>query len=373
MHQRYRDARSLIAMNHPFFATVMFHLDHVEDPNIPTMCTNGKNIRFNPSFVEGLTLDECAGVIIHEICHVIFMHHLRAAELGKATGELSPELWNYATDFAINYQLHGDQVKLPDPHLYDTQFEGMTAEEIYDRLLQGATKLNSEGLIGDVEAPTDGEGNPLSDAELSKMKIDVTSVILQAGQAAQQMGNIPGFARELLDRLTESKADWREVLWQFVSSGQEFGYDWNRPNRRFSMSPFILPSFGAHGLPALNCIIDTSGSVSRDALIQFLSEINAAAEAYSIEDVLIVQCDTQVHSIHQGSVKDGEIRPPITGRGGTDMNPALDELRERRPAPTILFSDMEIPPLQPFPYPMLFCRYGRGGIHPGTGPMIDVT
>lgn len=375
MHQRYKDARSIVAMEQPFFATVLFHLKEEETTRIDTMATDGKTIFVNPDFVEKLTLQETAGVIIHEVCHVVFMHHLRMAELdngqGLTKGSIA-KMWNAATDFAINYQLHEDKVVLPEPHLYDKKWEGMNAEEIYERLVDNAEKIPESGGIGEVMPGVDDEGDPLDSGGVAKEKVEITSMILQAGEMAKKMGNLPGFAKELIDKLTESKVDWREVLWQHVSSGHEFGFNWTKPNRRYHASKFIMPSFGAKGMPALNCIIDTSASVSGDELSQFLTELNAAVEAYGIEDVITVMCDTQVNAVHHHCAKDGEVTFEAAGRGGTDMNPAFDELRRHRPAPTILFSDMCVPEIRPFDSPTIFCRCGGGGRIPNWGVLVDV-
>lgn len=375
MHQRYKDARSLVAMEQPFFATVLFHLKEQETREIKTMATDGKTIFVNPDFVEKLTLQETAGVIIHEVCHVIFMHHLRLAEMdngmGLTKGSIA-KLWNCATDFAINFQLRSDNVKLPEPHLYDAQFEGLNAEEIYDRLLKDAdVKQMGGSCIGEVLPGVGDDGEPLDSGGIAKEKIEVTSTILQAGEVAKQMGSLPGFAKELIKALTESKVDWREALWQHVSRGKEFGFNWSNPNRRYHASRIVMPSFGAKGMPALNCIIDTSGS-TRSVLPQFMAELRAAVETMGIEDVITVMCDTRVVSVQHHCAKDGEITFEAVGFGGTDMNPAFDELRQHRPAPTILFSDMEIPPLREFDCPTLFCRCGNGTYLPDWGTLIDV-
>lgn len=374
--QRYEDARALVAMEHPFFATIMFHVDHVATDDIPTMATDGKKIYYSPDFVNKLDdLSEIAGVIMHETCHIIFMHHIRAAELAKAyDGTLSNPLWQEAMDHAINLGLIGDGIRLPKAAYKDPKWEGFTSEEIYDRLIQSGDEGGKGLAIGDVMPAANEDGSPMNEEELTKARVDATSIVLQAGQAAKQMGRLPGWAKEYLDKLTESRADWREVLWRFVSDGRSFGFDWLRPSRRCYNKPYILPSYGAHGLPALNCIVDTSGSVSREGLRQFFSEVTAAAHAFDIDDVLVVQCDTTVSDVYQASSSDGDIIPPIKGRGGTDMNPAFQILaRDYRPAPTILLSDMEIPPIQPHGLPVIYCRYGSGGITPTDGPVIDVT
>lgn len=381
MQKQMRDAKSAVVMNQPFFASILLGMDFIEcqadDPNVSTMATDGLRIFYNTGFVESMTLSETVSVLIHEVMHVIFKHHLRLAEVVATMGESEhtwAKIWNVATDYAINLQLRDQEgLALPEPHLYDKAYTGMTAEEILDKLIQNATPVPAGGGMGVVLPGKNEDGSSMSKADITRADLDLNGKIVQAGMAAKRMGKLPGFAQEMIDKLTESRADWRQALAGFVSTGRAFGYDWSRPNRRAMQRGLILPSFGAKGLPALNAVLDTSGSVSRKAFVQFLSELNSAIEAFEIEDVMIVQCDAAVSKIERRSISDGELLLARKGFGGTDMNPAFDLLAKERPAPTILFSDFIIPELRPFPSPRLYCRFGSGGITPPDGPMIDVT
>lgn len=382
MNKKFRDAKSYVVMNYPFFASVLLGMDFVEVPadhQIDTMATDGRRIYYNTAFVDNLTLVHTASVLVHEVMHVIFKHHLRLAEVTAKLGGTDrswAQLWNVATDFAINLQLRDEEnMSLPVPHLYDKQYAGMTAEEIMDRLIQKSASIPASGGIGEVLPGKNEDGSDMNESDITRAEIDLNAQIIQAGMAAKRMGKLPGFAKDMIDKLTESRADWREALASFVSTGKQFGYDWNRPNRRFLQRGIVLPSFGAQGLPAINAVLDTSGSISREAYIQFLSELNEAIQIFEIEDVMIVQCDAAVSSIERRSISDGDLVLQRNGFGGTDMNPAFELLANERPAPTILFSDFVIPALKEFPFPRLYCRFkcSGDGFIPTDGPMIDVT
>lgn len=378
----YRNAKSLLVFTYPFFATLMMNMREEITDTLPdgsaneTMATNGKTLWVNPEFAESLTLEECTGVLIHEMMHVAFGHSIRLTELMqgdsiKGSSEVFL-LWNIATDFAINLQLRDKEqgVKLPAGVLYDPQWEGHTAEEIFHKLRRDP---NAKAAAGGARPMGTVLPSPVSgsmEADLAGARMDLRSQLVQAATTAKQMGKFPASMEALIHELVTPRADWRDLLWEFIASARQVGYDWSRPNRRYTFAPITMPSRGAKGIPSLNMILDTSGSVSNDMLTQFLSEARAAVETYDIEDALLVQCDAAVHSVTPIGASDPIIRR-VTGRGGTNMNPAFDHLRPLRPAPTILLSDMHIPPVQPFPYPVLWCRNGTG-VAWGKGTHIDI-
>lgn len=90
----------------PFFSSCVMQLDIEEKASVKTMSTDGKNIYYNPQFVEVITDDELIGVICHEIWHILFFHHTRM-------GGRDPELWNIAADLAINPVCKEQNLALP--------------------------------------------------------------------------------------------------------------------------------------------------------------------------------------------------------------------------------------------------------------------
>jgi predicted metal-dependent peptidase len=110
----------------------------VPAPGFPTMATDGRRIVYNPAFVEKLSQAELEGVLAHEVMHLALAHHCRR-------GERDAQLWNQATDYAINPILINNGVTLPKDALIDPTFADLGAEEIYARLLkQGQDSGKSE-------------------------------------------------------------------------------------------------------------------------------------------------------------------------------------------------------------------------------------
>jgi hypothetical protein len=124
-----------------FYAQLLPHLNIYGsfelDP--PTMATDGKSIIFDPNFVLNQTDAAVRFVICHEVLHCVNGHH-------KRRGKRHPIIWNWACDYAINPILGSpegpeDGFEYPRENgeivgLYDKKYEGMTAEDIYDLLLE---------------------------------------------------------------------------------------------------------------------------------------------------------------------------------------------------------------------------------------------
>ena len=100
-------ARTRLVTGYPFFGNQAMKLKLIEDESVKTMATDGRVVKFNPSWVEELPLIEVVAVLAHEIMHVTNGHHLRQ-------GDRDHTVWNYSTDFAINRDLVRGGFTLPE-------------------------------------------------------------------------------------------------------------------------------------------------------------------------------------------------------------------------------------------------------------------
>jgi predicted metal-dependent peptidase len=121
-------ARVQLLLQQPFFATLCLRLNLIPAP-VPTMATNGKVIYYNPAFVDSLTPEEVQGVLAHEVMHCALAHHCRR-------GQRARRLWNKAADYAINPIVLENGLTLPAGALVKAEYEGLSAEEIYSRLVE---------------------------------------------------------------------------------------------------------------------------------------------------------------------------------------------------------------------------------------------
>jgi predicted metal-dependent peptidase len=71
---RIDQARWWILRHEAFYGALVMSLADVIDTGIPTACTDGRVIRWNPTFVAGLSTKELRGVLMHETLHCAHGH-----------------------------------------------------------------------------------------------------------------------------------------------------------------------------------------------------------------------------------------------------------------------------------------------------------
>lgn len=348
-------ARTHLMLRQPFFGSLALRLKLINDESVRTMCTDGKSIRYNPEFVQMHQIAEIEGVIAHEVMHVAMCHHTR---LGKR----DHRIWNMATDYAINLIVTESGLQIPECGLLDEQYRGMASEAVYDRLMSDPdTPEGNDWDFGEVSMATNDDGSELTESEVKAMEEEVQIAVLQAHHLAKASGKTPAGIESLIKEMSQSKVDWRDKLWSFVSGDQPDDYSWKRPNRKFySAYGIYMPSVDHRGVGHLAVITDTSGS-THEALPQFVAELNRISEDLRPESVTVIGCDSKVQSVR--TYYSGEIIDEIDakGGGGTRMTPAFEWIDEHLPEvdSVVCLTDLYLWDFPPEPdYPVLWVSTG---------------
>lgn len=315
-------SRTQLLLKSPFFGSLALKLKVVRNPDVPTMATDGYHLFYDEDFVESLTNDELTGVICHELLHCALGHMFRR-------GEREPKKWNVAADYAINCLLLEDfKMTLPKDRLYDTEYRGKSAEEIY-KLLPDQPEAPNWGLIMDgLEAV----------GTLPEQEAEWGIALKQAAEAAKSAGMDIGGLASLIE-MSESKVDWREQLTRLLGSHSKSDFTWMRPDPAYLYKKFIIPTLHAPSIGHLTFAIDTSGSVSDRDLADFIGELQNVLENVHFDGLTVVQCDTDIRDVQEYE-HDDEINPKVHGRGGTQFQPVFDYIKENPTDGLIYFTDM---------------------------------
>ena len=99
-HKIVKARTSIIQKGHLGMASMItpLILKEVSKDVCSTMATDGTHIFWCESFVNESSHEELEFVLMHEALHCTWAHHLRR-------NDRNPELWNIATDYAINGEL----------------------------------------------------------------------------------------------------------------------------------------------------------------------------------------------------------------------------------------------------------------------------
>ena len=292
--EEYTKSRSQLVLRNPFFGTLALRLKPISDDSVPTACTNGQFIAFNPKWFLKLREEERVGLIAHEVMHVALMHMLRREERDAVK-------WNVAGDYVINNALLKSKFILPPTELIDPKYDNMSTEEIYALLPEDIKDGTGPGDILLLDGDDPGgcgaviDHPSVSDGSASgKFEAEIEIAVQQAAEAAKAMGKLPGHLQTLIEKALAPKVDWKMVLARFLRTNNKSDFTWIKPNRRFISRGLYLPSLHTPALEEIAVAVDTSGSVSEAELEQFTGEITSILHDTNPELIHFLQCDTKV-------------------------------------------------------------------------------
>lgn len=361
-------ARSRLGSKAPGYAAQVFGLPLVETTRTDTMATDGKSMFWNRTFVQNTTDAELEAVVLHEGLHVTFMHHL-------LRGDIKPDLWNQACDYAINIVVCQAGLPLPEGALYDIKYWNMSAKQIAKALSsleqpqstpqsasgEGEPSEGGDapsGGDGDQDAPsgapeapshagevwdqTDDGGNRLTGDDLEEAIEEVRRDIIVAAEVEKATGSGSyNISDGVLDAAKAATVDWREALADFLSSS--FGEEATlaRPNRRFIGGGQYFPSTEGVSGGDLVFAIDTSGSVSAKEAQRFADEIDSLRDVIKPDRVVVIYCDWSIQRTAGGEMYDefddySDIVVENKSGGGTRFEPPFKLLQQEGIDPTAL-------------------------------------
>jgi predicted metal-dependent peptidase len=313
---------------------------------VPTACTDGKNVSYGKDFCATLSEPELRFLILHEAFHKMAQHLRLYKQLHLLDGRRA----NAACDYWINGELIKQNagssfLKMIDGGLYNPKYYGMTVVQIFKDLEdkgndgssggQSTDKKDEQGNTitegypknGDAMDEHDWSGGKLSEEERKTIEKDIEIAIRQGRQLAGKMsGNSP----RMIDDLLAGRVDWRTELAEFIKNVMA-GRDetsWSKMNRRmFHIGNF--PGSVSTTCGRLVVAPDMSGSIWGPILSQFMGEIKKLCQELKPSGVDILWWDTEVCGVQsfepdQYDNLDHLMKP--VGGGGTSPQCVADWL-----------------------------------------------
>ena len=308
---------------------------------IPTACTNGRDVIYNPDFIKTLDDKELNFVVLHEALHKVYQHMHLWRKLFKEDGNLT----NMAADYVVNYAIYeadtnNEITKMPSSALFDKQYANMTTKQIFELLKQNGGGDGGGG--GHDTHDWEGAGS-LSDDE-------VKETIKQLDQALRQgeiiRGKMQGNKNRAVNEILEPKVNWREQLREFVNATcrNKDRTSWKRPHKRFIGHDIYMPSMIGETIGKVVVGIDTSGSIGDRELNEFLTEVVAICDDVSPSSIELLYWDTHVaghETYNQGDYKALVQSTKPAGGGGTHVGCVNQYIKDKRiePEAIIILTD----------------------------------
>ena len=338
---------------------------------VPTAgMTSDGHCMFNVNFLEELRTKhkekyhkKLLFLTAHEVSHFAFEH-------GCRLGDRDQLMFNVAADYAINLLLSyqfDDKDYFIEGGMLDEQYKDMTAESIYEKLMQDPENKQRKhskvvmDILGDGDGDGEGEGSdgetvtirdrrvPMpskegkSDKQVeSEIADHIVRALSEAFAVAKSQGKLPADFERAISRILKPKVDWLRALRSKMRFGmsrlERRDVDWLSPNRRFLGRDYILPSNCGPDSPKIAYAVDTSGSMSERDLEQAMSELEEIRKRFNAK-VYVLDCDADVHS--SGWLNPQQPLPMLNGGGGTDFRPVFEHLNKMRIKPDycVFFTD----------------------------------
>ena len=357
--ERLVTARIGLLLRHSFFGNLATRLTLINaDEWCATAATDGQKFYYNSRFIMMLKPKEVEFLVAHEVLHVVYDH------MGRR-GDRDPQIWNIADDYCVNADLKRHKIGqfiTTVPCLYESKYDGKSAEEVYDDLMKNVKKISMDDLIEqllddhldseDGEGGGDGEdgnnkgngkGRPqLSDEEKERIRQEVKQAIINASSTAEA-GSLPAGVERLIRQATDPVMPWRELIQTNLTSAIRTDYSWMRPSRRGWHMDAIMPGMTPGEEIDVVVAIDMSGSISDRQAQQFLGEIGGMMDSFDGYKVHVFCFDTEVYNPQDFNSEnmDGIDTYEPQGGGGTDFDAIFEYLKKvgNVPKRLICFTD----------------------------------
>lgn len=353
--ERLVTARIGLLLRHSFFGNLATRLTMINaDEWCGTAATDGQKFYYNSRFIMMLKPKEVEFLVGHEVLHVVYDH------MGRR-GDRDPQIWNIADDYAVNADLKRHKIGqfiTSVPCLYESKYDGMAAEAIYEDLMKNVKKISIDDLVeqmiddhmdgddGDSESQGDKNGKSkrpkMSEEERERVRQEVKQAIINAAQSAEA-GSLPKGVERLIKQATNPVMPWRELIQTNLTSAIRTDFSWMRPSRRGWHMDAVMPGMTPGEEIDVTVALDMSGSISDKQAQAFLAEIAGMMNSFDGYKLHVFCFDTEIYNPCDFTSENLDTIDSYepAGGGGTDFDAIFEYLKTSniQPKRLIVFTD----------------------------------
>ena len=293
-------------------------------------------IEFNPDRLEHLDDKQLALRLKAEVVRIILKHPYQRQPYNPRR-----DVMRLSSDLTLCDNLEGmDSIGLEPPTIFDIP-RGQAFEQYYSLMAGQVTQFeqnaDGDGIPIDMNMPGNGQGDADSDQVTdSLLQADAGASLwdedelmservnheIETAQRCNQWGSLSGDLKALIESTLVSKQNFRAILSQFRASilSAKRHLTRMRPNRRYGFDD--MGSQYAYST-CLLVAVDVSGSVPDEDIQRFLAVINRFFKQ-GIERIEVIEFDSHITTPEPLLLKQATRSIRVTGRGGTNFQPAID-------------------------------------------------
>lgn len=320
-----------LIIKEPFWGIFLLGLNKSYSDKVPTLGVRRLNIGVelivNKTFWDSLKDESQLAVLLHELHHISLNHLIINKDFENH------KRFNIAADAEVNCYISN----LPEGTIYakNLGFEDRMGAKWYYEHLNARSSSNNSNQNGDGNNGSTSlenldsfddhshwkEFDNLTETEKTLIQNEIDYKLKNAAEETfKQRGTIPGCLKEIIEELFKKNPpiyNWKSHFRRILSTeiDTQFKKTYKRLSKRFPNSPGIKLKRKISILIA----VDTSGSVSKEELAEFFTEINHIHQTGA--KVTVLECDTIIQKKWEfKGIQDIK----ISGRGGTDFEPAIE-------------------------------------------------
>ncbi len=306
-------------------------------------------IEYNPERLEHFDDNQLALRLKAEVVRIILKHPYQRQPYNPRR-----DVMRLSSDLTLCDNLEGmDTIGLEPPTIFDIPRD-QAFEQYYSlmagQVMQLEQDADGDGITLDMDLPGKGSGDSdkgnLTDSLLNadagaslweedELMSEKVNHEIETAQRCNQWGSLSGDLRALIESTLVSKQNFRAILSQFRASilSTKRHLTRMRPNRRYGFD--AMGSQYAYSTRLL-VAVDVSGSVPDGDIKKFLAVINRFFKQ-GIESIDVIEFDSKITTEKPMQLKQatGSIR--VTGRGGTNFQPAIDYYYEHEEYDGLVF------------------------------------
>lgn len=323
--------------DHSFYGIFLTGINRQITDKVPTAAVSYRNHQYymyiNPTFWSTLNNDQRVFLMEHEVMHIVKMHLLTHGNYPHHVIDnlaTDCEIHEYITPL-IDGSITLDLFKKEFPEGNWTKRAGR--DHYYRELMKIKEKYDEK--MKELTEGHEHEWDELTEGEKIMAKIQMEHRI---SEVAKQCGKVPDHIQSIIDSFIKPKPefDWKRILRRFVSNSGKVHIKFTRSKPNVFYEDARAPKVKFKN--RLLWIVDTSGSVSDDELLENCNEMyHLHKMGYQIHTMCV---DSQCHPIKEYN---GKPTFEINGRGGTDFNPAIEIFNNGNYDLAVYFTDGQAP------------------------------
>lgn len=309
-------------------------------------------LTYNPVTFLQLTDSEKVWVLYHEILHLA-LHHCTTRQKDNQI------LANYAMDLAVNELIPEEAGSCDAPKDKDgkitilkvdelkknplySDIENMQTAEWYYEYLMKKCPPQKQGGNGKGKGGKGNNEKELGDKQLDnhtgfhedEIADEIIREKIKEIERLNMWGRLSSTCKEAVLAAQSKRINWRNYIRRFVGNAvwKEREATRKRPNRR---TGYAYPGRKRIHLDRILVAVDTSGSIDSDLLAQFLATVNGMTDYVPI-DLMQFDADKTDGPVPFDQKK---VEYTFTGRGGTNFQPIIDTVTERKYKAVVILTD----------------------------------